>query len=154
VSARSRRSALGTALLLAALPARGVAQAPRIWQADVQIQALDLSQLDQSLVARVVVYSDNHDEARAVHVEILLPLGVGVTRTAMGCSASLSPPGVSELRARVMCDMGTLPVRTSREVFVITTLPAAGIPKTFGVFVSSDTPDPRPGNNFAEKTLP
>jgi len=130
------------------------ASAQRSWQADVQISALDVSQLDQSLVARVVVYSDNHDDARAVHLEILLPLGVGVTRTAMGCSASASPPGVSELRAKVMCDMGTLPVHTAREVFVITTLPPMGTPKTFGAFASSDTPDPRPGNNFAERTLP
>jgi len=132
----------------------GSLQAQRTWQADVQIQSLDLSQLDQSLVARVVVYSDNHDDARAVHVEILLPPGVGVTRTAMGCSASASPPGVSEPRAKVMCDMGTLPAHTAREVFVITTLPPAGTPKTFGVFASSDTPDPRPANNFAERTLP
>ena len=148
----NRRSGLLTGLLL--LAGASTARAQRTWQADVQIQALDISQLDQSLVARVIVYTDNHDDARAVHVEILLPLGVGVTRTAMGCSASLSPPGVSDLRARVMCDVGTLPVRGSREVFVITTLPPAGTPKTFGVFASSDTPDPRPANNFAEKTLP
>ena len=140
--------ALGFALMA------GRASAQRTWQADVQVQVLDVSQLDQSLVARVVVYSDNHDDARAVHVEILLPLGVGVTRTAMGCSASASPPGVTELRAKVMCDMGTLPVHTAREVFVITTLPPVGTPKTFGVFASSDTPDPRPSNNFAERTLP
>ena len=140
----------GLLLLLRA----GDARAQRIWQADVLIQALDISQLDQSLVARVIIAAANHDDARAVHVEILLPLGVGVTRTAMGCSASMSPPGVSDLRARVMCDVGTLPVRGTREVFVITTLPPVGTPKTFGVFASSDTPDPRPGNNFAEKTLP
>jgi hypothetical protein len=136
------------------LLSRADVYAQRIWQADVLIQALDISQLDQSLVARVIVAADNHDDARAVHVEFLLPLGVGVTRTAMGCSASMSPPGVSDLRARVMCDVGNLPVRGSRELFVITTLPPAGTPKTFGVFASSDTPDPRPGNNFAEKTLP
>ena len=148
----ARRSGALVGLLL--LGGTVAAHAQRTWQSDVQIQALDVSRFDQSLVARVIIFADNHDDARAVHVEILLPLGVGVTRTAMGCIASVSPPGVSDLRARVTCDVGTLPVRGSREVFVITTLPPAGTPKTFGVFASSDTPDPRPANNFAERTLP
>lgn len=131
-----------------------VARAQSVWQADVYVAGLDVSEIDGKLVARAVIASDGRGEARAVHVEILLPIGVGVSRTGVGCSASVSPPGVSDLRARVMCDLGTLPVRSSREVFVITTLPPAGVPKTFGVFALSDTPDPRPGNNYAEKTLP
>jgi hypothetical protein len=132
----------------------GPAGAQNVWQADVQITALDVSELDGKLVARAVIASDGRGEARAVHVEILLPLGVGVSRVGPGCSASVSPPGVSDLRARVMCDLGTLPMRGTREVLVITTLPPAGTPKTFGVFALSDTPDPNPRNNFAEKTLP
>ena len=130
------------------------AAAQAVWQADVRVQALEVTRIDANLVARVVVYSDNNDDARAVHVEILLPVGVGVVRTAQGCQASASPPGVSVLRARVMCDLGTLPVRASREVFVMTTLPLETTPRTFAVFALSETPDPKPGNNYAERTLP
>ncbi|HEV8598198.1 MAG TPA: hypothetical protein VGQ69_02450 [Gemmatimonadales bacterium] len=147
-----RLLSLVAGLLLALGPK--LLQAQEVWQADVRIRTLDITRIDANLVARVVVYSDNDDEARAVHVEILLPVGVGVVRTAPGCQASASPPGVSALRARVMCDLGTLPVRASREVFVMTTVPAAPSAKTFAVFALSETPDPRPGNNYAERTLP
>jgi uncharacterized protein DUF11 len=140
-------------VLIVALGPR-LLQSQEVWQADVRIQALDITRVENNLVARVVVYSDNDDDARSVHVEILLPVGVGVLRTAAGCQASASPPGVSALRARVMCDLGTLPVRSSREVFVMTTAPAARSAKTFAVFALSETPDPRPGNNYAERTLP
>jgi hypothetical protein len=36
---------------------------------------------------------------------------------------------------------------------VMTTLPPSGIPRTFGAFALSDTPDPKPGNNYAEGML-
>ncbi len=126
----------------------------RLWRADIQVQSLRVTRLDTNLLARIVVYSDNDDEARAARVEILVPVGVGIVRLAVGCTASAGPPGVSALRARVTCELGTLPVRGSREVFVMTTMPPSGIPKTFGAFAMSDTPDPKPGNNFAEGALP
>ncbi|HEU5219424.1 MAG TPA: hypothetical protein VFU23_12260 [Gemmatimonadales bacterium] len=129
-------------------------QAQEVWQADVRVQTLEVNRINGNLIARVVVYSDNDDEARAVHVEIMLPVGVGVMRTAAGCQASPSPAGVSVLRARVICEVGNLPVGASKEVFVMTTVPPTSSSKTFGVFVLSDTPDPRPGNNYAEKVLP
>ena len=126
----------------------------QIWRADIQVQSLRITRLDENLLMRVVVYSDNDDEARAARVEILLPVGVGLVRMAEGCTASAGPPGISGLRARVTCELGTLLVRSSREVFVMTTMPAAGIPKSFGAFAMSDTPDPKPGNNYLERTLP
>ena len=121
-----------------------------IWRADIEIQSLRVTRLDANLLARVVVYSENDDEARAARVEILVPVGVGIVRMAAGCTASAGPPGVSVLRARVTCELGTVPVRGSREVFVMTTIPPSGIPRTFGAFAMSDTPDPKPGNNYAE----
>lgn len=149
---RSAAVRLAAVLVLASsFPASAAAQL--VWQSDVQIQALDISRIESNLVARVVVSTDHGNEARAVHLEILLPVGVGVVRTAAGCQASASPPGVSALRARVMCELGTLSVGTSREVFVMTTSPAASS-KTFAVFAVSETPDPKPANNYAERTLP
>jgi hypothetical protein len=125
----------------------------QLWRADIQVQSLRVTRLDANLLARIVVYSDNDDEARAARVEILVPVGVGIVRMAVGCTASAGPPGVSVLRARVSCELGTLPVRGSREVFVMTTMPPARIPRTFGAFVMSDTPDPKPGNNYVEGML-
>jgi hypothetical protein len=124
-----------------------------LWRADIQVQSLRVTRLDANLLARIVVYSDNDDEARAARVEILVPVGVGIVRMAEGCTASAGPPGISVLRARVTCELGTLPVRGNREVFVMTTMPPSGIPRAFGAFAMSDTPDPKPGNNFAERML-
>ena len=126
----------------------------QVWRADIQVQSLRITLLDEKLLMRLVVYSDNDDEARAARVEILLPVGVGLIRMAEGCTASAGPPGVSVLRARVTCELGTLLVRASREVFVMTTIPPMAVPKSFGAFAMSDTPDPKPGNNFLERTLP
>jgi hypothetical protein len=128
------------------------AQEP-VWRADIQVQSIRVTRLDANLLARIVVYSDNDDEARAARVEILIPVGVGIVRMAVGCTASAAPPGLSALRARVTCELGTLAVRDSREVFVMTTIPPSWITRTFGAFAMSDTPDPRPGNNFAEGML-
>jgi len=125
-----------------------------MWRADIQVQSLRITRLDENLLMRLVVYSENDDEARAARVEILLPVGVGLVRMAEGCTASAGPPGVSVLRARVTCELGGLAIRSSREVFVMTTTPPTGIPGTFGAFAMSDTPDPKPGNNFMERTLP
>ena len=125
----------------------------QMWRADIQVQSLRVTRLDANLLARIVVYSDNDDEARAARVEILVPVGVGIVRMAPGCTASAGPPGISSLRARVSCELGTIAIKGSREVFVMTTIPPSGIPRTFGAFVLSDTPDPKPGNNYAEGML-
>jgi hypothetical protein len=143
-------SALGLGLV--ALMAREL-PAQRVWQADLQVQSIDIALLNANLVTRVVVLTDL-DEARAVRVEILVPVGVGIVRMAPGCTASAAPPGVSALRARVTCELGNLPIHGTREVFVMTTLPPTGIRRAFGAFAMSDTPDPVPANNFAERTLP
>ena len=129
-------------------------EAQRLWQADVLIRSLDVTVLNGNLLARVVVMGGAEDEARSARVEVLMPVGVGIVRMGAGCVASAAPPGVSVLRGRVTCELGNLAVQGSREVFVMTTIPPDGVPKTFGVFAMSDTPDPKPGNNFAEKTLP
>jgi hypothetical protein len=148
-----RWAAMGglAATLTAGWPARAEEQ---LWRADIRVQSLRVTRLDTHLLARIVVYSDNDDEARAARVEILIPVGVGIVRMAVGCTASAGPPGVEVLRARVTCELGTLPVRGSREIFVMTTMPPVRIPRTFAAFAMSDTPDPRPGNNYAERMLP
>lgn len=124
-----------------------------LWQADLQIRSLTVTETHGMLSARVVVGSE-FGEAMATRVEVLLPVGVGLVETAEGCAASPSPPGVSVLRARVVCVLGNLPSHSSRAFEVHTTMPPNGVTRGFGVIAMSDTPDPRPGNNFAEKAIP
>lgn len=129
------------------------ASSQAVWQADLQIRGLSVSETKGGLRVRVVVASE-FGEAMAARVEIMLPVGVGVTELSPGCVAGPNPPGVRALRARVVCRLGDLPSRSSREVQVATTAPPSNFARGFGAVALSDTPDPRPGNNFAEKTLP
>ena len=137
--------------LLTLLPWPGSAQ--HVWQADLQVRSLTVSETNGNLVARFVVVAEI-GEAMAAKVEIMLPPGVGIEELGAGCTAAPNPPGVSALRARVLCTIGNLPIRSFRELFVTTTQPPPGGSRGFGVIATSDTPDPKPGNNFAEKGIP
>ena len=125
----------------------------QVWQADVQIRTLEVTRTKSAMTARVVVYTEKDDEARNSHLIVLLPLGVGIDKLGPGCSAAAGPSMVPSLRAAVECDLGSIPDRGIREAVVTTTIPPDIIPKRFGVFVYSNTPDPAPGNNYAERTI-
>ena len=145
------RGSAGLALvgLLGTLPAPPPAQ--KIWQADIRIQSIELIAVKgRSLNARVVVTSDNDDDARNARLEILLPVGVGVARLSPGCRAS-SIAGLTTLNAHISCDLGDIPVRGVREVTIATSTPALNVPMRVAAFVVSDTPDPMPSNNYAER---
>lgn len=124
-----------------------------VWQADLQIRSLLVSESGGHLIAKIVVVSEV-GEALAVKVEFMLPVGVGIVHVGAGCTPGPSAPGVPSLRARVICTVGTLPPRVPREFTVTTTIPPAGMASRFGAMTMSDTPDPKPGNNFAERVLP
>ena len=138
---------LGVCLIL---PGQGV---QALWQADVVIRSLTVSPSGGRLVAQVVVGADL-GEATAVRVEFLLPVGVGLVEAVPPCRPGPSAPGVSTLHARVICPLGNLPSRGSRALRVSTTLPPEGMSPTFAAVALSDTPDPRPSNNYAEKVIP
>lgn len=125
----------------------------QVWQADVQIRTLEVTKSKSNLTARVVVYSEKDDEARDSRLIILLPLGVGIDRLGTGCTATAGPSMLPSLRAAVECDLGSIADHGVREATVTTTLPPDVVPKRFGVFVYSTTPDPAPGNNYAERTI-
>jgi hypothetical protein len=143
--------AVGLASVITLFVARPVQQA--LWQADLQIRSLTISESQGHLTARVVVAVEV-GEAMAVRVEVLLPVGVGLLGMGKSCKPGPSAPGIGALRGRVICILGDLPVRETRELYVVTTTPPAGIARGFGVIGMSDTPDPRPKNNFAEKVIP
>jgi hypothetical protein len=124
-----------------------------MWQADLQIRSLSVSEAGGQLTAKVVVASEL-GEAMTARVEVLLPVGVGIVQLGAGCVAGPSAPGVPSLRARVICTIGNLRPRDPREFSVTTTTPPNGVARQFGVMATSDTPDPKPGNNFAERVIP
>lgn len=138
---------VGTAILV--VSARG----QRVWQADVSVQALVVAMVKPGgpITARVAVAADS-DVARAVRVEIILPVGVAVLRLPDGCRASPSP--VATLSARVTCALGDIPERGMRAVSIATTAAPSGKRLRFAAFAFSDTPDPVPTNNFVERVLP
>lgn len=134
----------------------GVAEDDRqsqVWQADVQIRTLEVTRTKSTITARIVVYTEKDDEARDSRLIVLLPLGVGIDKLGPGCSATAGPSMVPSLRAAVECDLGSIPDRGIREAVITTTIPPDIVPKRFGVFVYSNTPDPSPGNNYAERTI-
>ena len=124
-----------------------------LWQADLQIRSLVVTEDGGNLRARVVVAVEA-GEALGARVEILLPVGVGIVALGPGCQAGPNATGIRELRGRVECNLGNLPVRTHRELWIETTLPPKGVGRGFGVVVMSDTPDPNPANNFADRMIP
>ena len=127
---------------------------PQTWQADIQIRTLEITRTRTSLNARVVVYTENDDDAQNARLLILLPVGVGIERLAATCAATPGPSMVPSLRATIACELGVIPNRGYREVLLSTTAPATTQPRRFGVFAYSATPDPVPGNNYAERTIP
>jgi hypothetical protein len=150
------RALVGTviALAFAAIASRGDAAPQHAWQSDVSVRALELTMQKggTSITARLVVATDSGD-ARGVRLEIMLPVGVGVVTVPDGCRPSPSP--IMSLSARVTCVLGDLRVREIRELSIVTTgRPASREPLPFAAFAFSDTPDPQPSNNFAERSVP
>ena len=129
-------------------------QAADRWQADIQVRTLEVLKAKSGLSARVVVFTHNDDDAQNARLLVLLPVGVGIGRLAPGCTAMAGPSMVPSLRAAVTCELGTIPNGDVREVMVTTTLPPEGTTARFGVFTYSGTPDPVPGNNYAERAIP
>jgi hypothetical protein len=141
-------------VLLLASGAQSTIEVPQAWQADIQIRTLEVTRTKTSINARVVIYTENDDAAQNARLLILLPIGVGIERIAPTCSAAPGPSMVPSLRAMVTCDLGVIPDRGYREVVLSTTVPATAPPKRLGVFAYSTTPDPVPGNNYAERIIP
>ena len=125
----------------------------QIWQADVQIRTLEVTRTRSAITVRVIVSTEKDDEAKNAHLIVLLPLSVGIDRLGPGCTAMAGPSMLPSLRAAVDCDLGSIPDKGIREAVVTTTIPPEPVPKRFGVFVYSSTPDPNPGNNYAERTI-
>ncbi len=152
-------SAIGT-LAASGLPQLARAQA-RV-QADVQIQAFNVqlsrtrsSRVPASVTIDLTVFSNNDDDANGARVQVFLPPESGILSVPAGCKTSTGGTGANgTYHAFLICDLGDLPVNGSRNVQFAVSVPPSYIPKRYGVFAYSETPDPFTGNNFAERTLP
>ena len=129
-------------------------QAPQyaLWQADLSIRSLKVSEAKGNLTARVVVAAES-GEVLSARVEVFLPVGVGLVTLSSGCVAGPNRTGISELRARVECSLGNMASGSNREFYVVTTAPPNGVARGFAVVVMSDTPDPKP-TTIWRRTLP
>lgn len=129
------------------------ARAQRAWMSDVSVRAMDVSSVRDgvSRITRMVVVADG-DRAHAVRLEVMLPIGVSVLHVADGCRPSPGP--VATLSARVTCELGDLPADAPRSVFVTTGGRPSAPPWRIAAFAFSDTPDPLPSNNYAERVAP
>src|ERR1044071_6129371 len=136
-------------LLVWAFSGLGLAhrQRPLLWQADLQVRSLTVSEDKGNLSARVVIATEV-GEALGARVEVLLPVGVGIVSLGTGCVAGPNRTGIRELRARGERSLGAMQAGADKGALVLTTMPPAGIARGFGVVVMSETPDPKPSNNF------
>lgn len=131
-----------------------IARSQDRWQADVQVRSVSVTEARNRLTCNVEIFSEHDDDARRTTVHILLPVGVRVISLARGCTASPSESLIDRTQGGVTCNLGRLGVRESRTVRIATTVPPAGLGRTFGAFAWSITPDPRPRNNYGEGTAP
>lgn len=125
----------------------------RLRQSDIGIQALTVQIEAGAMVSRVVVYAGMDDPSDGVHLEVLLPPGSTVIRMPAECAATPDVRG-SPVRGRISCSLGTLAVNERRNLVFASSVPLPNVPKAVAAFVSSDAPDPRPGDNFSLKILP
>ena len=123
-----------------------------VGQADLQIKAIEVIPANGYLSVKVLIYSENGDNARNAALHLFLPVGARVARLSPGCLPS--PSQHDSAQARVDCALGQIRVRDAREVIVVASPPAPGIERRFAAFVYSDTPDPKVTNNYAERVLP
>lgn len=148
-----RRTMNLVALVLTLLLLCSVAAAQARSQADVLVRSLAVTEAAGKLTFKFEVFSFHDDGARNTTVRVLLPVGVKFLSSATGCTPSTPVPDGTHSLAT--CDIGPLAVGESRSVQVVTTVPSIPtIRKTFGAFAWSETPDPRPRNNYGEATAP
>jgi hypothetical protein len=135
--------------------APGILSSAEVWQADMQISSIKITETNGELICRVTVLSNNDDDAREPSVRVLLPVGVKFVRASFpdanpkstySVSKSFVPDGSQGI---VTWNIGeNLTVGASRTIVIVTTSPPNGMSTTFGAFAWSITPDPNSANNF------
>ena len=148
---------LTTLFLFAFAPATALSQ-ERV-QADVEVKSVLVTEMTGKLTCEVKVFNTHDDNAHDTKLVILLPVGVkikprrdGVPTLPLGCRVSARLHDGTQ--GVVTCNLGELAVNAAdRTISFDTTLPPANVPKVFGAFAWSRTPDPNPTNNHWPKDV-
>jgi hypothetical protein len=147
--------ACGLALLItpsnAAAPmAAGAAPAGEVSSADVNIVAVEGSNVGKHFVCKVQINNQNDDDAYDAKVIVLLPLQVNVTNMSVtggtGTCRKATPGG--SYNEFAICDLGQLPqgAQVRRDIEIRTThSTAVGYPQTCSAFIEKK-------NNYAWST--
>ena len=119
--------------LCAFLCAFSTIQAQEVWSADIQVAAIDAQKMGNGFQCNVKIYSYNDDDARQAHVQIQLPLNVGIIKMPKGCSTSLTVPNVSGV-GYVRCALGDIEVNGTRTITILTTKSPFGTTAAYSTF--------------------
>ena len=136
------------AILVALFFATGIAAAQER-QTDLQVSSIRAYADDDGFTCRVEVATRTYAAFNA-SLQILLPPHERLISSG-GCTVRPSR-WADRSTGLATCDMGTIVPRTAPTIEIVTTPPPAGVTRTCAAFVSSDTPDTRPSNNYGEAT--
>lgn len=147
---------------LLALFAFSLAQAQEVAQADIRITSFQTTTSGTKIHLVVDVKSDWDDDAANARLVFLLPVGVRVIGSTLprdavpGASChAVGLTGTPSYHSQVRCYLGNLATsgpNSERHIEFDVRIVLAFTNKSFGAFVSSDSPDPSAANNFATAT--
>lgn len=149
---------LATLLVMVVL---SLVQAQEVSQADIRITSFTATTNGTNIHLVIDVASNWDDDANNARLVVVLPAGVLVDTTTLPqdpvlgayCHAvGLTSQGYHSQVRCFLGDLWTSGPNSMRHIAFDATDVLSITRKEFGVFVSSDGPDPAPGNNFATAT--
>jgi len=140
-------SALMASFFLLISPSWAAAQ----WQADVSVEWVDFQVQGQDWVCYATIKNTWDDDARKAQATILVPVGTQVwhAATSNGGRCAANPLQFGNTHSYVTCELGNIHVNHAVSIKVAGSFPQNGVNKQCGVFVRSETPDPKHDNNYA-----
>lgn len=148
--------------MLIVMLALNLVQAQEVSQADIRITSFQATTNGTKIHVVIDVASNNDDDARNARLVILLPVGVKVVGTTLPRDAvpgatchAAGLTGTPSYHSQVRCYLGNLATSgpsSERHIEFDVRIVLAFTNKSFGTFVSSDSPDPIAANNFATAT--
>lgn len=148
--------------MLLVMLALNLVQAQEVSQADIRITSFQATTSGTTIHLVVDVKSDWDDDAANARLTILLPVGVRVIGTTLPRDAvpgatchAVGLTGTPSYHSQVRCYLGNLWTsgpNSERHIEFDVRIVLAFTNKSFGAFVSSDSPDPQSANNFATAT--
>ncbi len=122
--------------------------------ADVSVDSISISELQNRLVSSITVKNNGDDDASKVFLFVVLPFQTKVVEMSKGCRAIPTPSGWDTgVQGYVRCSFKPIKVGKTVSVKIYTTKPPSGSEKRFSAFVVGEVPDQVSTNNFKSETL-